>query len=45
MTIRDYKRVQVIAPMRLTDIIGEFIAAGCVVALPIILLFIGAALT
>jgi len=36
----DYKRVKVFYPMKLSDMIGEFIAAGCVVALPIVLLFI-----
>ena len=38
--MRDYKRVKVFYPMSVTDMIGEFVAAGCVVALPIILLFI-----
>ena len=41
----DYKRVKVFYPMSLVDMIGEFIAAGCVVALPIVLLFIGWALS
>ena len=36
----DYKRVKVFYPESIFDMIGEFIAAGCVVALPIILLFI-----